>query len=109
MRSSVCYLLLLFWAQHSLWAQSCISQRYISTVFNQADVTSSILFGNADPYGLSPGQNLYLDVYAPAGDTLSKRPVIVYAYGGGFLIGTRNQPPIPYFGEQLARRAYDGL
>lgn len=106
MRSSVCYLLLLFWAQHSLWAQSCISQRYISTVFNQADVTSSILFGNADPYGLSPGQNLYLDVYAPAGDTLSKRPVIVYAYGGGFLIGTRNQPPIPYFGEQLARRGF---
>ena len=97
---------LLLCTQASLWAQSCESQRYIHTIFNQVDISSSILFGNADPYGLSPGQNLYLDVYAPAGDTLSKRPVIVYAYGGGFLIGTRNQPPIPYFGEQLARRGF---
>lgn len=86
--------------------QSCYSQRYLSPIFNQVDVTSGILFGNADPYGLPSGQNLYLDIYAPTGDTLGRRPVIVYAFGGGFLIGTRNQPPIPYFGEAFAKRGF---
>lgn len=87
-------------------AQSCSSLRYKQEVFNTVDITTGIVYGNADPYGVVSSQDLTLDVYEPAGDTLSKRPVIVYAYGGAFLIGLTNQPPIPYYGDFYAKHGY---
>jgi PKD repeat protein len=68
-------------------------------------VTSGIYFGTADTY-LGVSQDLYLDIYAPTGDTLTKRPLIVYMFGGAFLIGTRNQPPIPVYSTYLAQCGY---
>ncbi|MCS6933772.1 MAG: PKD domain-containing protein [Chitinophagales bacterium] len=90
-----------------LFAQNvCASNRYISPVFDSVKLTSGIQYGVADPYGLDDHQQLFLDIYEPLNDTLSKRPVIVYAYGGAFLIGTRNQPPIPYYADFFARHGY---
>lgn len=85
---------------------NCESDRYKQVVFDSIKVTSGIQFGVADPYGIIDQQQLFLDIYEPLGDTVSKRPVIVYAYGGGFLIGTRNQPPIPYYGNFFAKLGY---
>ena len=84
----------------------CISDRYLQPIFPNVTVTSGIQFGSATAYGgLSP-QNLYLDIYTPTGDTLTSRPLIVYAFGGGFLIGTRNQPPIPTYCSYYAQCGY---
>lgn len=88
-------------------AQSnCLSNRYKQAVFDSVKTTSGIQFGVADPYGINDQQQLFLDIYEPIGDTVTKRPVVVYAYGGGFLIGTRNQPPIPYYGNFFAKLGY---
>lgn len=90
-----------------LKAQSlCQSQRYIQPVFNQVKITSDIKYGTADPYGIVDNQDLFIDVYEPQGDTLSNRPVIVYAYGGAFLIGVKNQPPIPYYADYFVKLGY---
>ncbi len=64
-------------------------------------------FGTATPYGLlALPQDLYMDIYEPANDTLSKRPIILFQFGGAFLIGTRNQPVIPAFCEYFAKLGY---
>jgi hypothetical protein len=75
-------------------------------VLTRVTVTSGIKFGEADPYGILGSQDLLLDLYVPTGDTLEKRPLLIYAFGGGFLIGLRNQPPIPQFCEHFARLGY---
>ncbi len=90
----------------SLPAQNCAPVRYLEEVFEEVTVTSGIKFGEADPYGLIGSQDLLLDLYMPTGDQLEKRPVIIYAFGGGFVIGIRNQPPIPAFCERWARMGY---
>lgn len=90
-----------------VYAQSnCLSNRYKQAVFDSVKVTSGIQFGTSDPYGINDQQQLFLDIYEPIGDTVINRPVIVYAFGGGFLIGTRNQPPIPYYGNFFAKLGY---
>ena len=86
--------------------QNCTTTRYVDEVFDEVTVTSGIKFGEADPYGILGSQDLLLDLYVPTGDTLEKRPLLIYAFGGGFLIGLRNQPPIPQFCEHFARLGY---
>ena len=104
MKKLLCAILLFFTgAAH---AQNCTSTRYLDEVFTDVEVLSGVQFGQADPYGLLTSQDLLMDIYMPAGDDLEKRPLIIYAFGGGFLIGLRNQPPIPQFCEHYARLGY---
>lgn len=85
---------------------SCNSQRYQDTIFHQVKVTTKY-FGTATPYGvLALPQDLYLDIYEPVGDTLSRRPIIVFQFGGGFTIGWRSEPDIPGFCQYFAKCGY---
>ena len=84
----------------------CSSDRYTKQVFSNVTTTSGVQFGSALAYnGIIP-QNLAMDIYEPTGDTISQRPLIVYAFGGGFLIGTRIDPPITGYCSYLARCGY---
>ena len=86
---------------------NCSSLRYQDTIFHNVTVTSGIYFATATPYGvLAQPQDLYLDIYEPTGDTLTKRPIIVFQFGGGFVIGTRNEPDIPQFATYFAQLGY---
>lgn len=74
----------------TLMAQSeCDGTRYhTANLFADVDVTSSVVFGSNS--GLGGGNTtLRLDVYEPAGDTETNRPVIVVAFGGSFVSGSR--------------------
>lgn len=87
-------------------AQNCNSQRYQDTIFHDVTI-STFKFGTATPFGLlAQLQDLYLDIYEPAGDTLSKRPIIVFQFGGGFTIGWRSEPVIPQFCDYFAKCGY---
>lgn len=87
-------------------AQNCNSLRYRDTIFHQVTV-STVKFGTATPYGLlAQPQDLYLDFYEPTGDTLSKRPLIIFQFGGGFTIGWRSEPVIPQFCTYFAKCGY---
>lgn len=86
---------------------NCATQRYQQKVFQQVKKTSQILYGSADSYnGIIQPQQLYLDFYEPIGDSLQERPLIFYAFGGAFLIGDKNQPPIPRYCEDFAKMGY---
>jgi len=85
----------------------CSSMRYRDTIFHDVSVTTNVYFGTATPYGvLAQPQDLYMDIYAPAGDTLAKRPLIVFQFGGGFVIGWRTEPDIPAFCTYFAKCGY---
>jgi para-nitrobenzyl esterase len=69
-------------------AQGCDGKRYLKDVFTETTSTT-VQYGSAKPI-LGITKNLFMDIIEPKGDTLSKRPVIVFAFGGGFVSGTRS-------------------
>lgn len=86
-------------------SQNCLENRYVDPLFS-VNSTLGINYGSAVPYlGLLP-QQLDLDFYEPAGDTLSKRPIIVFVFGGGFLIGDKRFPDIPLVANHFTERGY---
>lgn len=102
--------LLLFsylWVYCANAQNNCSSLRYQQPVFDSVVTTTGIYFGTATPYGaLALPQDLYLDFYEPYGDTLAKRPLIVFQFGGGFAIGWRAEPVIPDFCKFFAQHGY---
>lgn len=74
----------------SLLAQSdCDGVRYRTlNLFSDVDVTTGITYGSNAALG-GGNSTLRLDVYRPAGDTRTDRPVVVIAFGGSFISGSR--------------------
>lgn len=83
------------------------AQRFLEPIFNQIKKTNNIQYGSATNY-LGTNENLMLNVYEPVGDTASKRPLIIYIHGGGFI--DKNQSKdlvhIVAFCDSFARRGY---
>jgi acetyl esterase/lipase len=83
------------------------AQRYLNPVFSNSAAIPNIIYGQAlNVKGIN--QNLLLDLYQPAGDTFSKRPLLIYAHGGGFSDTnlTRKLPHIIAYCDSFARRGY---
>jgi para-nitrobenzyl esterase len=70
-------------------AQECANGRYsTANLFPAVTVTSAVQFGSNT--GVSGNnQILRMDVYEPTGDALTLRPVVVCAFGGSFIAGSR--------------------
>lgn len=70
-------------------AQDCSNGRYTDPDhFPNVTVTTAIEFGSNT--GVSGGnQILRMDVYEPTGDVLDARPVVLVAFGGSFISGSR--------------------
>src|SRR3954451_24252041 len=62
--------------------------RYRDQVFSGASVTKDITYGSATGIGGS-AETLKLDLYQPTGDTIAKRPALVWVHGGGFTMGDK--------------------
>lgn len=60
--------------------------RFFEPVFDEMETTENIVYGQAvNVYGVT--QDLHLDIYEPAGDTVGERPVILLLHGGSFVLG----------------------
>lgn len=70
------------------------SQRYIDEIFTALEVRRGIEF--------APG--LFLDLYTPNGDTVTNRPVMIVASGGGFL--EQDRESVEPIAQAFARRGY---
>ncbi len=64
--------------------------RYTEAVFAEVDAELDVVYATAPDLQSGADTDLHLDVYTPAGDTLSSRPVIVWVHGGGFKAGNKN-------------------
>jgi acetyl esterase/lipase len=80
--------------------------RFLDTVFTVATTQTGIQYGASVPFGGTSATPLLLDLYAPAGDPASARPVLVWIHGGGFVSGTRTDGRIPRLAQALALRGY---
>lgn len=70
------------------------SQRYVDEIFAALDVRRGVEY--------APG--LFLDLYTPAGDTVTNRPVMIVASGGGFI--EQDREAVEPIAEAFARRGY---
>lgn len=83
----------------------CDGNRYRNLLFSDVSVTSNIVYGsNDDLNGLN--QDLLMDVYEPAGDGVTNRPLIVMCHGGFFLSGDKAAPDVVPLCEDFARMGY---
>lgn len=88
----------------------CYTGRYLVPYYQQVDVQADILFGeNLQPTIFNPTatQQLYLDFYQPANDTLSTgRPLILWAFGGAFVLGSRKNGDIIELCNRFSKLGY---
>lgn len=63
--------------------------RYRDQLFTAVSVTNDLTYGNAPDAQGNP-VDLKLDLYRPTGDTVTKRPALVWVHGGGFTTGDKS-------------------
>ncbi len=76
--------------------------RYENVVFDAAVPRLGVQFGEAIVTGGTVP--LLMDVYTPFGDTATDRPVVIWAFGGGFTSGERQQ--LTTIADNFATRGY---
>ena len=85
-------------------ALGCDGKRYLQDVFPETTHTIGVEFGRN--LASSLGASLLMDVVEPKGDVLTKRPLIILAFGGGFVSGARNEQYMLDLCRTFARKGY---
>ena len=93
MKKSTYIIALLF--SNFLFAQC--DGRYEMEIFEQVEVNTVIY---------SDVHNLSMDIYQPVGDDVTNRPLIIFAHGGTFIFGNKNNPTVVELCETFAKRGY---
>lgn len=62
--------------------------RYESEIFSTYQLQNNIQYGRSITMSGS-AMDLMLDIYKPSGDTLSRRPLVIFIHGGGFKDGDK--------------------
>jgi Secretion system C-terminal sorting domain/Carboxylesterase family len=83
-------------------AQGCDGKRYLKDVFT--DTTRTVVQYGSNQLIKGGTYNLSMDIVQPKGDTMSKRPAIVFAFGGGFVYGERSS--MSPFCEYFSKKGY---
>lgn len=79
--------------------------RYRDEVFREITVARDLAYGAATNQA-GVRQTLRLDLYRPVGDTVTRRPAIVWIHGGAFFQGSKTSPEIVRQAEYFAKRGY---
>jgi acetyl esterase/lipase len=90
----------------TIWAQSpCSTGRYATDVFTNFTTESNIVYGENTSWN-GASNTLKLDVYQPAGDTVTKRPLVIFVHGGSFLFGTKTDGDMVTMCQRFAKKGY---
>lgn len=94
------------------FGQNCSSERYLSNIF-QSSVSQDVVYGNSPALtavyvaeNVTVNQQMTMDVFFPVGDNLPKRPLVMLAYGGGYLFGTKEDEDVWATCDSLAKKGY---
>jgi acetyl esterase/lipase len=79
--------------------------RYLDPVFSDVTVKQDLVYGQSRTQSGELVQ-LKLDLYQPAGDSERRRPVIIWAHGGGFVTGDKRWPADVAVVEDFTRRGW---
>jgi predicted esterase len=80
-------------------------QRYRDQVFESVNATLDIEYGQSESH-TGEIEPRFADVYTPAGDTVERRPLMIWMHGGGFSSGNRGS--MASFAADSARRGWVG-
>lgn len=83
----------------------CSNGRYSGNVYTTISSSLDIPFGVSKQY-TGTTQTLTLNFYEPANDTASKRPLIIFAHGGSFIAGTKDDQDVTELCQRFARKGY---
>jgi acetyl esterase/lipase len=79
--------------------------RYRDEIFPGTTKTADVAYGSA-PNATGQLQTLTLDVYRPTGDTVTRRPLIIWVHGGSFRAGSKTSAEIVDEATTFARKGY---
>ncbi len=87
--------------------------RYTNTLFSSSDISENIIYHSVAsinaPYTVEDNttiENLEMDIFVPQGDSNTKRPAIIFAHSGGFLLGNKNHDDMMAFCDSLSKKGY---
>lgn len=80
--------------------------RFEHQVFDSWICTEGIPFSSATAQGASSPSTLYLDYYEPEGDTMAYRPLVITAFGGAFVAGSRDFVDMKAYCHRLSSYGY---
>jgi acetyl esterase/lipase len=90
--------------------------RYLDEIFDDVIKTEDVIYGNAPdlPFWFWVESNtedidLTMDIYEPAGDTISNRPVIIFAHTGAFFSGDNELDDVVSLATSAAKRGYTAV
>lgn len=100
-------LLLFFSSNYSNSQVQCDTNRYKLPVFNSVYKHANVKYGEGQVWNI-PYNNtdLFMDVYEPVGDSIQKRPLMIWVHPGGFLTGNKEAQDMVAFCDSFARRGY---
>jgi len=98
-------LILVISVSHFSTAQICSTNRYIDSLYSVTKIYN-VEYQQAKPYGSLVSIPYYLDIYVPAADTLTYRPLVIFQFGGGYLVGDKLNPPADEYCSYWAERGY---
>lgn len=87
----------------------CHSDRYQKQFFANIQVTHDIEYQQADKYdvlGLHNPEPIKMDIYEPVGDNLLRRPLVIFFYGGAFVLGDKGDADVTAWCDSLAHYGY---
>jgi len=79
--------------------------RYRDMIFSNVTTTSNITYGSATDLSNNV-ITLQMDEYAPTGDAVTSRPVIIWVHGGSFCCGDKTSGEIVDESNNFAKRGY---
>ena len=87
--------------------------RYLDEIFDEVTKTEDVIYGNAPdlPFVFLFEWNtididLDMDIYEPAGDTITNRPVIIFIHSGAFFTGNNEADDVVALSVASAKRGY---
>jgi hypothetical protein len=83
-------------------AQSCCGN-HINEVYSTVN-SATVIYGSNLPNADGSSRNVSFRLYTPIGDNCTKRPLIVFMHGGGFISGDNSM--MQQVCEEFARRGY---
>lgn len=100
-------LLLIFCFNFSLAQPQCDTNRYQHPIFSSVYKHANVKYGEGQVWNI-PYNNtdLFMDVYEPVGDSIQKRPLMIWAHPGGFLTGDKEAQDMVALCDSFARRGY---
>lgn len=85
----------------------CDTLRYQEPVFNSITQHKDVKYGEAEVWNVPYNdKDLFMDIFVPDNDTLSKRPLMIWVHPGGFLNGNKELEDMVALCDSFARRGY---